>query len=246
MNKPSLSIIGVGAFGSLAAKHLASYVDLCLYDPQQDLKTFTAVGATIASSLAQAAASSIIVLAVPVQTLRSVLESIAPHIRPGTLVCDVASIKSGPTELMRQILPAHADIVGTHPLFGPQSGRNGISGLNIALCNVRGKRAALLHRFLKRHLGLSVFRISAEEHDRQMAYVQGLTHLIAKVIVSLDLPPFQLTTKTFEYMQSMVEMVRYDSDDLFRAIERENPFAVEAKNAFFNAARKLEERLAQK
>jgi prephenate dehydrogenase len=79
-----------------------------------------------------------------------------------------------------------------------------------------------------------------------MAYVQGLTHLIAKVIVSLDLPPFQLTTKTFEYMQNMVEMVRYDSDDLFHAIERENPFAGEAKNAFFNAARKLEERLEQK
>ena len=73
--------------------------------------------------------------------------------------------------------------------------------------------------------------------------MQGLTHLIAKIIVSLDLPAFQLTTKTYDYMQKMVDMVRYDSDELFKAIERENPFTLEAKAAFFTAARRLEERL---
>jgi prephenate dehydrogenase len=45
-------------------------------------------------------------------------------------------------------------------------------------------------------------------------------------------------------MQQMVEMVRYDSDDLFRAIERENPFSEEAKRAFFTAAKELEDKMS--
>jgi len=35
------------------------------------------------------------------------------------------------------------------------------------------------------------------------------------------------------------------SDELFKAIERENPFTAEAKQAFFAAARRLEEKLAK-
>jgi prephenate dehydrogenase len=144
---------------------------------------------------------------------------------------------------MKKTLPDHVAIVGTHPLFGPQSGKNGIKGLNVAVCNVRGDRAAGVAAFLRDTLKLNVFETTAEDHDRQLAYVQGLTHLLAKVVVSLDLPEFQLTTKTYDLMTEMVGMIRYDSDELFKAIERENPFTVEAKKSFFAAARKLEEAL---
>jgi len=40
-------------------------------------------------------------------------------------------------------------------------------------------------------------------------------------------------------------MVRYDSDELFRAIESENPFSQEAKLAFFTAAKDLEDKILQ-
>ena len=86
--------------------------------------------------------------------------------------------------------------------------------------------------------------MTPEEHDREAAYVQGLTHMLAKIVVALDLPSMRFPTRTYELMQQMVEMVRHDSDELFCAIERENPFAAEAKRAFFAAARKLEEKLS--
>ena len=79
----------------------------------------------------------------------------------------------------------------------------------------------------------------------ELAYVQGLTHLLVKVIVALDLPKFRFTTKTYEYLEQMVESLRNDSDELFRAIERENPFSSEAKKAFFTAARNLEDKLTR-
>ncbi|MFX9058099.1 prephenate dehydrogenase/arogenate dehydrogenase family protein, partial [Acinetobacter baumannii] len=92
----------------------------------------------------------------------------APHLRPGALVVDVCSIKTRPLEILERALPPGVDLLGTHPLFGPESGRAGLAGLRIALCPVRGRRAGQARRFLRR-LGLAVTVTTAAEHDRQMA-----------------------------------------------------------------------------
>lgn len=241
----SLGLIGVGAFGAFALGHLKPHFDITIHDAA-DVSALAARLGVKAGSLADAAACDIVVIAVPVQRMEPVLRAVAPHIKNGAMVVDVASVKIKPTEMMKRILPAHASIVGAHPLFGPQSGQYGIEGLNVAVCNVRGDRSKCVVAFLRDNLKLNVFETTPEDHDRQLAYVQGLTHLLAKVVVSLDLPEFQLTTKTYDLMTQMIGMVRYDSDELFKAIERENPFTAEAKKAFFAAARNLEETLAKR
>jgi len=243
MTKTRLGIIGTGAFGAFMVRHLAPYADLVLYDAHKNTARMAKKYRATAGSLREAAACKIVVIAVPVQQIGKVLRRIAPLVKPGTLVCDVGSVKMKTAKLMREILPNDVDAVGTHPLFGPQSGGSGIKGLNIVVCNVRGKRAPCVRRFCRDKLGLSVFAATPRAHDRELAYVQGLTHLLAKVVVALDLPRFRFTTKTYDYMEQMVEMVRYDSDELFRAIERENPFTKKAKKEFFAAARNLEQKL---
>ena len=245
MTKETFGIIGVGAFGVLAAQHLAPHFDLTLYDAAVDIAPLAREIGAHAGSLKQAAACDIVMLAVPVQKLRQVLADTAPLLKPDALVIDVCSVKMGPTSWMREILPKSVSIVGTHPLFGPQSGKNGIMGLNIAVCEIRGGRGAEVAHFCRDKLGLRATEVMPEEHDREAGYVQGLTHLIAKMIVALDLPDMHFPTRTYELMQEMVEMVRYDSDELFRAIERENPFSADAKKAFFSAARRLEEKLSE-
>ena len=222
--------------------HLAPHYDVTVHDAA-DVAALAKKYNVAVGDLARIAACDIIILAVPVQKMEPVLAELASKLKPDALVIDVASVKIKPTELMKKILPPSVSIVGTHPLFGPQSGKNGIAGLNVAVCEVRGGRAAGVSAFLRDQLKLNVFEVAAEDHDRQLAYVQGLTHLLAKVIVALDLPEFQLTTKTYDLMQQMIGMVRHDSDELFKAIERENPFTAEAKKAFFAAARNLEEKL---
>jgi prephenate dehydrogenase len=242
MAQQSLGIIGVGAFGAFMLPHIARHFHTVIYDVA-DVAALAEKHGVKAVDLQSAGVCDIVVVAVPVQKLEAVLQQIASYVKQGALVIDVASVKIKPTEMMLRILPEHVSIVGTHPLFGPQSGKHGIEGLNIAVCNVRGDRAACVSAFLRDKLILNVVETSAEDHDRQLAYVQGLTHLLAKVVVALDLPDFKLTTKTYDLLEEMVAMVRYDSDELFKAIERENPFTVEAKKSFFAAARKLEETL---
>jgi prephenate dehydrogenase len=245
MTKETLGLIGVGAFGTLAARHLAPHVDLVLHDAQNDLTPLAQTLGARVGTLAEAARCDIVVLAVPVQKFRQTLTAIAPLVKPGALVIDVCSVKLSPLASMLELLPNHVAVVGTHPLFGPQSGKNGIAGLNIAVCEGRGGRGPAVARFAAEKLGLRVQQVTAEEHDREAAYVQGLTHMLAKIVVSLDLPDMKFPTRTYELMQQMVEMVRYDSEELFRAIERENPFSAEAKKNFFAAARRLEEKICE-
>jgi prephenate dehydrogenase len=246
MSKESLGLIGVGAFGVLAAQHLAPHFDLVLHDAGFDATATAQSVKARAGDLKAAAGCDIVMLAVPVQKLRQVLADIAPLLKPDALVLDVASVKIKPVQAMIEILPPAVSIVGTHPLFGPQSGKNGIAGLNIAVCDVRGNRGEGVARFCTEKLNLRATVVTPEEHDHEAAYVQGLTHMLAKIVVALGLPDMRFPTRTYELMQQMVEMVRYDSDELFQAIERENPFAEEAKKNFFTAARRLEEKTSRK
>ncbi len=41
----------------------------------------------------------------------------------------------------------------------------------------------------------------------------------------------------------MIELIRYDSEELFLAIQRENPFVHETTDRFFSAVREIEEKL---
>lgn len=241
----SLGLIGVGAFGEFMLPHLAPHFEVTLHDPGRDLSRLAKDYGCNIASLQEAAGADIVLLAMPVQFLEEVARGIAPRLKDGALVIDVCSVKTQPCEIMAKVLPESVEILGSHPLFGPQSGKGGIAGLKISLCTVRGQRLDCVKSFLEKELQLEVIVTTPEEHDRQMAYVQGLTHLISKILVEMDLPPMQQTTSTFDLMMSMVESVRYDSDLLFRAIENRNPYVAHTKDRFFDSSRKIEEMLAR-
>lgn len=229
--RPTLGLIGYGAFGAFILPHLSRFFDVQVHDPGRDPASLPGR----AADLATVAAQDIVLLAVPLPQMRAAATAIAPHLRPGVLVVDVCSLKAKPLAILEEILPPHTDILGSHPLFGPQSGRLGITGLRIALCPLRGHRARLAARFLSRAFGLDVIVTTAEAHDRQMAYVQGLTHIVSRIVDAMEVPPLNLRTTTFEHLTRMVDTVRHDSDELFRTIARDNPFAGEVRQRFAQA-----------
>ena len=132
--REKLGLIGFGAFGRLTARHLSPWFDILAHDPAAT----DAEGVATLTDLATAAACPTVVLAVPVEALEATLIAIRPHLAPGALVIDVGSVKVKPAQAMAELLPPGVRIVGTHPLFGPQSGKDGIAGLRIAICEVRG------------------------------------------------------------------------------------------------------------
>jgi len=238
-DRPPLGIIGFGAFGRLMATHLRRWFHLYAYDPAA-----TAMPDGVErADLATVAHCSVVVLATPVGQFEGVIRQISPHLRPGTLVLDVGSVKVMPAEIMLRCLPAHVEVVATHPLFGPQSAAEGLAGLKIALCPLRGGGGLRVAAFLRHCLGLTVIVTTPEAHDRDAAMVQGLTHLIAKVLVQMEPLPSRMTTRSFDLLLRAIDMVRYDAPEVFEAIERANPYAASVRRRFFDLAAALDDRM---
>ncbi len=233
-----LGLVGFGQFGRLAAASLRTRFDLVVTDPAPAAAAAArALGAPF-GTLAEAAGCDVVVVAAPVTAMREVFTAMAPHVKPGALVVDVGSVKMAPARWMSDILPAHAELVATHPLFGPQSARNGLAGLRLVVCPVRGRRYRQVAAF-GRLLGLKVTVTSPEEHDREMAYVQALTHLIGRSLVNMGIPDEQLKTPSYQHLLELCALIGADTFELFTAIQTQNPFAREVATAFVDQARSL-------
>lgn len=228
-SRPTIGLIGLGAFGRLAARHLAVLGEVVGYDP-----------AVEGPSLAEAAACDVVVLAPPVNALREVIAQVAPHLKPGALVLDVASVKVAPARWLLEGLPGHVDIVATHPLFGPQSAANGTRGLKIVLCPLRGGRAPEVAAVLRRAFGLRIIVATPEEHDREAAVTQGLMHFMAKVMAGMEPLPTRVTARSFDLMLHAIGMVADDAPAVFEAIEKTNPYTAEVRARFLAAARAVD------
>ena len=84
---------------------------------------------------------------------------------------------------------------------------------------------------------MNVILTSAEEHDRELATVQGLTHLIARTLADMAPLPARMTTTSFERMMEAARMVQGDSAGVFATIAHANPFAAEVREDFLRKAR---------
>lgn len=229
--KRELGFIGFGSFGQFIIPHLRPHFSIFVTD-KNDLSERAAELGVQWCSLEEAASKEMVALAVPVQFLESVLMDIKSFIRPGALVMDLSSVKVKPVDLMLKYLPPQTDIVGTHPLFGPQSGKHGIAGLNIVVSPVRGDKTPWVMRFFSQELKLTVLERTPLNHDKQMAYVQALTHFIGRAVNAMDIPDVEQKTPAYQYLLDIKRNLGQDSWDLFYTIENENPYAIEIREQF--------------
>jgi prephenate dehydrogenase len=235
----NLGLIGFGQFGQLAAGILKAHFDVLVFDRAPETADRAKALGVASGSLEAAASRDVVVVAVPVAAMREVLVAVAEHLKPGALVIDVGSVKMLPAQWMDELLPAHAAIVATHPLFGPQSvARDGLPGLRLVVCPVRGGRHEGVAAF-GRSLGLAVTLSTPEEHDQEMAYVQALTHLIGRALVNLGIPDERLATQSYQHLLELCGLIGADTFELFKAIQTQNPFAPKVVRSFVEEARSL-------
>ena len=237
-----LGIIGYGNFGRFAATHLKGHFDVVAYDT--DPKTGAKHEDIRRVDLKMAATQPFVLLCVPVQSLENVLQQTAQHVKSGALVVDVASVKQKPAALMEKILPKTVQLIGTHPLFGPQSGKDGLKGLPIVLCPIRADAKTLdkTREFLQA-LGLDVIEMTPTEHDQWMAKTQAVAHFVGRAAKEMDLPDAPFNLATYDALLKLRDLVKDDSDALFDTIENENPFAAKEREALRGKLDEIESRL---
>lgn len=230
MEIKTTGLIGLGRFGGMAYRYLRNR-------PLRvtDSNPARLQGIPEAASFEDTAQSDLILLAVPISAIPGVCGRLAPLLHPGQTVVDTCSVKTKPVRWMLDQLPASVQILGTHPLFGPDSGKHGIGGMKIAVCRVRvdDDTYARILGFL-RSLELQVIETTPEEHDRQIAQTQAVFHLIAQTLKRLRWGTEAITTPGPETFFSLITTVQQDTDQLFLDLQRENPFAADARERFIN------------
>ena len=131
-----IGIIGMGRFGRLTAHYLSRNFNVLIYSRSAAVQEIEQVNAKQAD-WKTVCGCDIVIPCVPIRALRQTLSEIAPHLSPQTLVVDVCSVKMLPAQWMQELLPQDVSLLATHPLFGPDSASQSLTGCKIVLCPIR-------------------------------------------------------------------------------------------------------------
>ncbi len=241
--KQTMGIVGFGRFGRFAASHLRNYFDLSVYDSDNRLTEAREMGIPI-EPLEEVAKSCIVLLCIPISKMRPVLMEMVPHLLKNSLVADTCSVKCYPVSLMKTILPPHVQVIGTHPLFGPDSAAKGLQGKKIVLCPVRTRNLSIAESFLNR-LGLNVLISSPENHDRLMASTQAIVQFLGRAFLELGLGRQDIATPGYETLISILDVVQNDTWELFRDLQTFNQFAKETREGLIESLITVNQKLGQ-
>lgn len=185
----------------------------------------------------QAAQCLVLILAVPVQAIEEVMQAVGPYTRTDGAVIDIASLKEAP--LQNMLAHARGEVVGSHPLFGPSCDP---AGQNVFVCQGRGEVWASWWRGLWEKAGANVVEISPSRHDRLMAQVQTLRHLLVSslglALESLGFDPQEdlpLAGPWFGSLWQLLDNQAAQPAGLYTDLALANPHAAEAVRALGQA-----------
>lgn len=236
-----IGIMGFGTFGKYMARHLATKADVFVTDQTDKTKEAQEIQVQF-STLDEVASKKYVIIAVPMEVFEESLNLIKDKLQPGTLVLDVCSLKVFSCQLMENLLPENIDIIGTHPLFGPQSAWESVKNMKLALCNVRSNQFEKVRKFCL-DMEMDVVVTTPDEHDKQMALSQALTHFIGQVAKRMNMKRVELSTKTFDDLMDIMEMMKNDSRALFENMQAFNPHAKEQRDKFLNEWQELSKKV---
>jgi prephenate dehydrogenase len=119
-----------------------------------------------------------ILISVPPQNLEKVFQKIAPFVKKDQIILDITSIKEKPVKLMHKYFKKNL-VLGTHPLWGPNSKEN----LKIVLTPTNKKEREFAEKLKKwfQENNIQVKILSPKKHDRLMSWVLGIPHFVGLV-----------------------------------------------------------------
>ncbi len=121
------------------------------------------------------AEADLVIVAVPMSACPDVLRSIA-KCKPKGVVAEMCSLKSQVTPVIRELRNDGIRAVSFHPMFGPDAKL--LSGKQIVLCRDGHGDDEDLVRGLFADTSARLIDVPLEDHDRFMAVVLGMAHLL--------------------------------------------------------------------
>jgi prephenate dehydrogenase len=186
----NIVIIGTGLIGGSIALGIRGFNThiIGVDSNQTNLKTALKLGIVDEVLPLQEAITKaeLIIIAIPVDAAREMLPNILDSIQNQTVVIDMGSTKVGICDKVRNH-PRRKNYVASHPMAGTEN-----SGPEAAFADLfKSKKTIICEQELSakfalkqaqtlyKILGMSILYMNAEEHDKHIAYVSHLTHVIA-------------------------------------------------------------------
>jgi prephenate dehydrogenase len=196
---PRLAIIGVGLIGgslALALKAAGAVGEVVgIGRGQANLEKALELGVvdrTTRDAADGVRDADLVFLATPVLALPDVAASIAPHLKPGAILTDGGSVKGSVARTIEPLLPPGVHFVPGHPIAGTEK-----SGAEAAFATLyQGRRCILtptdrtdrgaleLVRRVWETAGSEVVLMDVEKHDRVLAAISHLPHMVAYSLVN--------------------------------------------------------------
>ncbi|HSA83899.1 MAG TPA: prephenate dehydrogenase/arogenate dehydrogenase family protein [Patescibacteria group bacterium] len=227
------TIIGHGRFGQTLERLLKDNFELTIYTRNGEI------------NLEEAYKNEIIFYAVPIASFEEVIKEHKQYFRPNHVLIDVLSVKMHPKNILETYLKdTKTQALLTHPMFGPDSSKNGFENLPIILDKF--KTSDETYNFWKNYFTekkLHVIEMSAEEHDKLAANSQGLTHFIGRLLDEFAMQPTSIDTVGAKKLQEVKEHTCNDTWDLFINLQHFNPYTKEMRIKLGEAYDKLYRKL---
>ncbi|OAE26369.1 hypothetical protein AXG93_4324s1360 [Marchantia polymorpha subsp. ruderalis] len=184
-NRLKVGIVGFGNFGQFLAQRIVKQGHTVLAHSRSD---YGAIARKLGVTYFRDADDfceehpEVVILCTSILSTESVLASLPiQRLKRNTLFVDVLSVKEFPRNLFLQVLPSEFDVLCTHPMFGPESGRGSWAGLPLVYDK-----------------GCRMVEMTCEEHDVHAAGSQFITHTVGRVLGSLGLESTPINTKGYE------------------------------------------------
>ncbi|KAM6585981.1 hypothetical protein CsatB_012983 [Cannabis sativa] len=232
-----IAVIGFGNFGQFLAKAFVRQGHTVLAHSRSDYSaTAQKLGVSFFSDPDDLCEQhpEVVVLCTSILSTEKVIKTIPfQRLRRNTLVVDVLSVKEFPRDLLLSYLPPEFDILCTHPMFGPQSGKFSWVGLPFVFDRVRigsgDYRTDRCDEFLGifAREGCRMVEMSCAEHDKFAAGSQFVTHTMGRVLERFRLESSPINTKGYETLLNLVHNTAGDSFDLYYGLFMYNKNAME-------------------
>ena len=215
-----ITIIGAGGqMGQWFAKYFSSQgFEVTGYDSEnkvsgKDIK----ISESLVGGILKA---DYVVLCTPTRRTPEIIRLIAKEMKRDTYLIEISSEKSKVVSSLSK-MPAKINPICIHPMFGP--GTKTIKGQNIISVPIKdAKKELTVTKALFE--GANFVTIDAAEHDKKIAVILGLTHLMNLVfanIISKD-EKMNLTEKmsgtTFRVQKTLAESIMTESPELIETI----------------------------
>lgn len=175
-----------------------------------------------------------VMISVPVYATGEAAALAARHVASRAVLFDVGSVKVEP---MRAMAGAYrGPVVGTHPLFGPAPGPDDPCRVAVVEGGKWEREAGVVHGLMER-IGFAPFWTTAEEHDRAMAYIQGLNFVTTVAYLAarageggID----KFVTPSFKRRLDASRKLVTEDAELFSALFEANPYSQDVVRSYRN------------